>query len=83
MAITDTSGAKFQPGQQNITGAVSLANAALIAAGVVKGIAGKAVADSINGNPLMREQLAATACSRIVKRLNERYEQVRSTRLVK
>ena len=83
MADSNTSGATFQAGRVNVTSAVALANASLIAVGVVKGITTTAVADSINGNPLMREQLMQAACTRITKRLSERLDQARVARLMK
>lgn len=75
------SNVKIEKGPERITGALALANASLIVAGVVKGLAGKNIADSINGSPLMRENIAQMACTRIIKQLQARDTQARDQRL--
>lgn len=81
MTNVNTSGVTMQPMPKNVTSAMALANASMIVAGVVKGLAGKSIADSLNGSPVMLQQLSQVACSRIVQRLNERVENARKQQL--
>lgn len=78
--MTDTN-LNIQPGPKNVTGALALANAATIAAGVIRGLAGKNIADSIQGSPLVVENLTQMACSRMVGQLQKRDQAARDMRL--
>lgn len=60
------------PAPKSALSAQTLANAATIVAGVMRGIAGKNVAASINGQSLMSESVAQMACSRITQQLHSR-----------
>lgn len=70
-----------KPGPKNVVSALALANAASIATGVLQGIAGRAVATSINGSPLMRENIAQMVCARVTKILNDRHVKAKDMRL--
>lgn len=74
-------GMQIQPGPKNFTSALALANAASIVAGVVKGLAGKDVASSINGSPLVQDTIAQMACTRITSQLQKRLDTARVMRL--
>lgn len=69
------------PGPQDVTSALALANAVTIAAGVIRGIASKSIADSVNGSPMVQETLAQMSCTRIVKNLQDRHNEARRLRL--
>lgn len=62
----------IQPGPEDLTSAIALANCGEIAADIVQGLAGKAVADSINDSPVTRTVLAQMAISRIIQNLTAR-----------
>ena len=78
--MTDTN-LNMQPGPKNVAGALALANAATIAAGVIRGLSGKNIADSIQGSPLVVENLTQMACSRMVGQLQKRDQAARDMRL--
>lgn len=81
MTDVNTSGVPIQSSPASVASAMALANASMVAAGVVKGLAGRAVSDSINGSPIMQEQLTQMVCARITQRLRERVENARINRL--
>lgn len=72
---------QVQPGPENVSSALALANAAAVAAGVVRGLASKDVGDTINGSPLMQDQLANMVCARITRNLQNKHIEARSMRL--
>lgn len=72
---------QVEPGPENISSALALANAAAVAVGVLQGLASRDVADSINGSPIVQENIAQLVCARISRTLQQKHTQARSMRL--
>lgn len=72
---------QVKPGPENISSALALANATAVAIGVARGLASRNVADSINGAPIVQDQIAQLVCARISKNLQQKHYQARTMRL--
>lgn len=70
-----------QKGPEDLTSAIALANCGEIAADIVQGLAGKAVADTINNSPVSRAALAQMAINRIIDNLTARSRSAAFNRL--
>lgn len=72
---------QVQPGPENVSSALALANAMAVAAGVIRGLASREIADTINGSPLMQDHVANMVGSRIVRNLQNKHYQAKAMRL--
>lgn len=71
----------MNPAPKDITSALALANAASIAAGVMRGIASQSIADSVSGSPLVQDKVAQMVCARIIKNLQKRNDAAAQMRI--
>ncbi len=72
---------KMQPTPKNMISALTLANVSTIAAGVMRGLTGRDIADSVAGSPLMQDKISQMVCNRVIKNLQKRNEAAKLMRL--
>lgn len=71
----------MKPGPKNVGSALALANVAHLATGVLQGVAGRSLSATLNGSPLMRENIAEMVCGQVTKLLQERHQRAKNMRL--
>ena len=72
---------QMKPTPKNMQGALTLANVSTIAAGVMRGLVGRSVADSIGGSQLVQDKIAQIVCARVTKNLQARTDAAKRMRL--